>query len=80
MTMNACNIKENLYSIADGARYLNIGLSSIKSLIRGRAFPVVRIGRRVLIRVSDLAAFVDQKATETAPSTGLAAVAKAMHP
>jgi excisionase family DNA binding protein len=46
------------YSIAETARALGVGRTSVKGFIRDGKLPVVRLGRRTLVRPADLDALV----------------------
>jgi len=45
-------------------KYLRIGRSSAYKLCNGRAFPVLRLGRLVLVKQSNLEAYLDNKEGE----------------
>jgi excisionase family DNA binding protein len=53
-----------LLSVEDAASQLGIGRGSAYQLVRSRQLPSVRVGRRVLIRRSDLERFVAEKAND----------------
>jgi excisionase family DNA binding protein len=48
------------YSVAEAAEALRISLRKMEDLVASGAVPTFRIGRRRLIRRSDLEAFVDR--------------------
>ena len=51
---------ETRLSVADAAKRLGIGVSTLRKWIRGKKVPTVRLGRRVWIRLADLDALYRQ--------------------
>jgi len=45
-------------SVRDAATELGLGVSTLRTLIRAGSFPVVRLGRRVLVRREALERYV----------------------
>lgn len=45
---------------ADAARMLSIGKTRLYEMIGNKDIPVIKIGRRTLIRVRDIEAFLDR--------------------
>ena len=46
---------------ADAARMLSIGKTRLYEMIGSKEIPVIKIGRRTLIRVRDIEAFLDRQ-------------------
>ena len=56
---------EDLYlRVEEVRKYLRIGRSSAYKLCNGRAFPVVRLGRLVLVKQSNLDAYLESQQLE----------------
>lgn len=49
---------------AEAARMLSIGKTRLYEMIRTKDIPVIKIGRRTLIRVRDIEAFLDRQQAE----------------
>ena len=47
------------FGIKEGAESIGIGVTQMRELIAAGAIPVFHIGRRILLRKSDLRAFAD---------------------
>jgi excisionase family DNA binding protein len=52
---------DQIYSIADGAAALNISQLTVFRAIKAGDMPVVKVGRRTLLRGMDLIAFVEAR-------------------
>lgn len=48
-----------LYSLQDAATYLGISYWTVRDLINRQEMPAVRIGRRVMVDVTDLNRFIE---------------------
>ena len=53
-------IERVAYGLAEAAEALGIGLTAIREIVDRRSIRIFRLGRRILIRKSDLRAFVDK--------------------
>jgi len=51
-------VSKQLYSLAEAAEQLSIGLTTLRQLINSGDLPTVKIGRRRLVRHHDLTDFV----------------------
>lgn len=49
---------ENLINIKEAARLLGVSLYTLRNYVAWRRIPYIKIGRRVLFDVSDLAAYI----------------------
>ena len=55
-----------LVSVNDAYRMLGIGRTAFYGLVSNREIPVIKIGKRTLVAVSALKAFVENKMAEAA--------------
>jgi excisionase family DNA binding protein len=56
-------IPQGLMTVAETARYLRISERKLCLMYSGGDFPVIRMGRRVLVDAADLAAYLQQHKT-----------------
>ena len=54
----------DLLTVQEGAEQLRLSIHTIRAWVFQKRIPVVRLGRRVLLRRSDLEEFVDKNVVE----------------
>ncbi len=66
LTVSASGVPRLAIGLQDAPEALSVGMSTVKKLVREGVLPTFKIGRRRLVRVSDLEALMERGVTEGA--------------
>jgi excisionase family DNA binding protein len=61
-------VKETFLTVREAADYLRISRQTLSKLRTGAGLPFIRVGRKVLFRVSDLDGFMESRVVRPKPA------------